>query len=78
MSCRGSQKPKIKSYMIKRLQNNGIQRVMVSYKEIFSFGIQCFCESHNHSWSAKCNKNYMGQKRRMLCGHSLQESTFLI
>lgn len=57
-----------KSCMIKSPQTNRIQRVMASYKEIFSFGIHCFHESHSHSWSAKCNKNYMGQRRRMLCG----------
>lgn len=78
MSFQGSQKPKVKSYMIKSLQNNGIQRVTISYKERFSLGIQCFRESHNHSWSAKCNENYMGQKRRLLCGRSPQESAFLI
>lgn len=61
MSSRGKTRDK-KSYMIKSPENNGIQSIMVSYKEIFSFGIQCFHKSHNHFWRAKYNKNYLGQE----------------
>lgn len=53
------------SYMTKSPENNDIQRVMVSYKEIFSLGIQCFHESHNHFWRAKRNNkviSFLGKK----------------
>lgn len=45
--------PNKKSNMIRSPEYNGIQEVMVSYKEIFSLGIQCCHESHNHFWRQK-------------------------